>query len=677
MSTAANVIRYLETHNFKRENGNNWRGSSPWRNNSNSNGLVVTIDNDEHGTWYDHARDEGGSLYDFCERTGIEIEGQKRTEVADTKRSYKDLADYAKEHGVETSVFEAAGWKLVNRYDGEHKCERPALEFPTQGGRRFRFIDGLKPPFRHEGINGEPYKSCWYGFKNMPEIADASGLPLVLTNGEPSVVAAQHYGIPAVCVTSSGEKAIADYLLEELRSVWSGRIVIALDCDDKGRRTAQTLKDQLSDYVVSVVDLKLSDKGDLADFCKMHGPNAASNLMKLAKFEVAKDDTKQAAAAVELAQALNGLTAGIKGVSTREEAANLEVQIAKAEAAIARVKSNATVTQSVTASQVGQRVRSLYLKVRSGETKVAMSTGYDHWDRLMNGGFRNGLNVIAGIQGSGKSTLGASLAGRMIQRGLSGYMVTTEMSPDEWYTKLWASMARVQYDELVNGSYNAAYDESVTDMANRIDSTNTEFCEQSAPSVASIRPTILKLVAEKRIDFVMVDSATNMRAPGVSGDLFSQNKAVMDGLMELAREINRVAGPDALIPVIANVQANANEVKARDMKAPTMLDIFGGQTSSQNAGSMTVLHYPHWFVGQGYVRPEDADPDWPADRAMLIVRKMRFGKMVADQPCAVRFVSGMGHYHDERPIRSGIHGPKRKAIKSHHDADEEYDDIEF
>ncbi|MCA9914729.1 MAG: AAA family ATPase, partial [Anaerolineae bacterium] len=83
--------------------------------------------------------------------------------------------------------------------------------------------------------------------------------------------------LAAACVTS-GEKDIPADLVAELKRFATGiedlQIIIALDCDAKGQRVSLQIKDTLTAagfQSVRSVDLGLTDGGDLADFCRLHG----------------------------------------------------------------------------------------------------------------------------------------------------------------------------------------------------------------------------------------------------------------------------------------------------------------------------------------------------------------------------------------------------------------------
>lgn len=263
-STADAVLIHLQTFDLVDEGNGKYRSNSPLRSGSNSHAFCVKIDGPEHGTWIDQVSGESGSLYELAARLGV-TPSHGAAAPSTTKRGYRDLADYAAAHGVSASAYVAWGWSETTR-DG-----RPALTFPTQTGPRWRFLDGAKPTF----TSPAGYTPCWYGLTEAVILAQASGQPLVLCNGEPSVVAAQHHGVAACAITNSGERELPATLLAELRAVWAGEIIIALDCDTKGRTAAPKLAAQLG---ATIADLGGSQGFDLSDFCMLHGTQSIAAL---------------------------------------------------------------------------------------------------------------------------------------------------------------------------------------------------------------------------------------------------------------------------------------------------------------------------------------------------------------------------------------------------------------
>jgi hypothetical protein len=138
------------------------------------------------------------------------------------------------------------------------------------------FLDGEKPTYKPCEA-GSPL--VWYGLKKAVEMAQAAESPIVLCNGETSTLVAQHYDIPAFCKTGGENGNIPDDMLIELQSAWSGKVIIALDCDKQGRDAAEALSQYIPDSVV--IDLGFAEHGDLADFCKLYEKVSLQYLLHL------------------------------------------------------------------------------------------------------------------------------------------------------------------------------------------------------------------------------------------------------------------------------------------------------------------------------------------------------------------------------------------------------------
>jgi len=283
MSTWDKVQSVLARHNLKHERGDMWRCNSPLRPGSDSMAFTLNISDGEHGVWFDHAspNEDKGTLYDLAKLLNIDLPNIGTAE--ESKRAYTGLQEYAKLKGVPETAFTDMHWKAeLVTIKG-----RPAIEFPTRGGLRWRFVDGNKPYF----ISEPGYRRCWYGLQRAVEMAKALNKAVIFTNGEPSVVVGQHFGLPVTTITSGEKGTYPPELISQLKDIYSGEVVIALDCDYKGSASALQLKAQLAaaGFKVRAVNLGLGDKGDIADYCKLHGSAAAESVYTLPDLEVVKE----------------------------------------------------------------------------------------------------------------------------------------------------------------------------------------------------------------------------------------------------------------------------------------------------------------------------------------------------------------------------------------------------
>lgn len=213
---------------------------------------------------------------------------------------FAGLAAYAASRGVPAEVFERAGWSDAELYEypnakgGKSLTDeerltadrRRALRFETDAGPRWRLIDADKPApkYWHPYKTHEDHNKAWYKLAEAVALAAQRGY-LALVNGEASVVVAQSFGVPALCETGGGERETPPQLLQLLRALWQGPVVIALDCDKKGQTAAgkKAAQYRAAGYAdVRAIDLNLGAREDVADFCRLHGQGAAQALLACA-----------------------------------------------------------------------------------------------------------------------------------------------------------------------------------------------------------------------------------------------------------------------------------------------------------------------------------------------------------------------------------------------------------
>jgi hypothetical protein len=223
--------------------------------------------------------------------------------AAPATQGFADLAAYAASRGVPAEVFERAGWSdsqlwefeytdsrsgktLIGHTDDERRVYtrvRRALRLETDAGPRWRLIDEDQPKPKYWQRSGthKDHTKAWYKLGEALVLAAQVGY-LVLVNGEAGVIVAQHWGVPAVCETGGGEKLTPPQMLQTLRLVWTGPIIIALDCDDKGQKAATKKREQYrqAGYAdVRALDLALGPRDDIADFCRLHQADSVAQLL--------------------------------------------------------------------------------------------------------------------------------------------------------------------------------------------------------------------------------------------------------------------------------------------------------------------------------------------------------------------------------------------------------------
>lgn len=614
---AQQVLEKLAQFDLQREPGGEYRSNSPLRSGANSHSFHLKLD-DEGGTYYDHVSEERGTLYELATLLGLRITQQGQVE--DSLRAYRSLDEYAELHGVNADYLRKNGWSDVVQYQG-----RPALRFKTATGDRWRFIDGNNPKYKSVW----EYKSTWYGSVNALAAAKKGLNVLVLCNGEISTLVGQSYGVPALCFTGGSERGIPLDLLPQAEA-WSKmfQILIVLDCDRKGREAAPKIKAQLPSAVV--IELGLGEKGDLADFCKLHQYDSLRQLLSLqsqspmqqtAQVEVGMDTSSLAAALTQLAQ--------LRRLDEQErKRTDVAMLLAQAKAEIERIEAQTSKATIVSFADLARENRAaLEWAMAHPDPIQGLRTGIPSLDKGI-GGLLPEFYDVYGATGMGKSWACVTLAKSLITQA-AGIIVTTESKPNRWLTRLTACITGIAADRIETGMVSADEARRINDTYDMLEALHCHIVKDSRPSPAQVRSAVLKGLEQYDYKWVIVDSASNMVFPGAT-DIYSITSGVADGLQQLYLDTN--------LPVIATSQVK-REVSERKNKMPQLADGYGSGKIEHNAGVLLALYRHGYYVEKGMDTPH---PKFPNDMTLVNILKNRWRPTTNINSVCLTFLGGGG-----------------------------------
>ena len=593
MGTAQNVLAMLD---IVKADGGIYRCNSPFHPGSNSEALVIKVEDEEHGTFYNHAaaagEPESGTLYDLAKALGADIT-VGRSHVESTKRQYAGLDDYATMQGVSVDVFVSAGWKETTH------MKRPALTFATANGMRWRFLDGDKPHY----INPPAYEVCWYGLSRAIALATENKTPIILANGEASTVVAQHYNLPAFCKTA-GENRIPDNLLDELREKWQGEILIALDCDEKGRHVAQTIKsEQLPKSIV--VDLGLTDGGDLANFCKLHTTEVAPTLWRLKNKEA--DSAPIAVNSQPLSKAISELTRA--RLDKRGDIAEL---VNKAQYELDNLRSQVFRPPVLTQNQIITQA-AMNFSEKNGQSPDGISglrSGIRTIDTATKGFKPGTITTIIAATKHGKSTLVTSIAPALMRQA-AGLIVSTEISSEYYINKVISAGLNIPVSRINSGTCSADEQREVMKAYALFRQYEVDYMEKRSPYLSDIKTALD--AGNGKYKWLIIDSLSNLNSTEIG--IYASTRANSKGLVEIAGDYN--------LAVLQTVQIGRNK-KHSDVKIPGMNDATGAG-DVENDSDLLIALYNH----QVYVDSGDSQPDtnFPPKTAFVKVLADRWNSM--------------------------------------------------
>lgn len=610
-STADKILQYLERFELQGR-APHYNANSPLRPGSNSHGFTVTISDDEHGAYFDHVTGEKGSLYELAALLGIET--PKREQVEDTKCAYATLADYALMKGVPEQVFIDAGWVVHTYFD-----HRPCFKFPTAGGERYRFTDGNKPAFK--SIVG--FETCWYGLDRAVKLADKQ--PLILCNGEPSTIVAQHFGLPAFCMPGGENQNPTLDTITHLKRVWKGTIRIAMDCDETGKKAVRKFSEafKAANIGYSVIDLMLSDKGDLADFCKLHSQNLLADLNALPNAR-AYDLPEKPADVGDLAKMTRELVNIRKGESGEDQNEVLD----RLQDELNRLRKNKG--SVITFSQVSDEYKA-WVKDNLSHPGIVQGfkTGMTKFDDLVGGLDKGMMYGLLAETGMGKTTMIATITSNLANQA-SGLVIPTESRSIDWFNQLVAYRTAIPKHLMRQGRLEPAQAAMVFSTSALLERQKCSVIECQNPDVQQIIIEAQRAKDELGIQWIVLDCLSNVKASG-KDSIFNTVSEAADCAQALARM-------DLAVLFTSQV---GRSLEGRDNRMPTLHDGKGSGRIEENADVMFGLYNHDTLVKRGVKAPL---VDFPAGTIAVRCLKHRQLGEVEGKLIQLQFRGGIGVY---------------------------------
>lgn len=224
----------------------------------------------------------------------------------------------------------------------------------------------------------------------------------------------------------------------------------------------------------------------------------------------------------------------------------------------------------VEVTKFGEGTRERLMKRRENPEEVSgLPIGWKQWDKVTQGFANNDLAVFVAPSGVGKSTLLLNFAERLIQTGLKGLYIDTEMQNEEQEDRLLSILSGVPNEEIRNGfygqdtEYGRAEDKirKVDEATAYLEGDNACLWHINTPEFTIEKITALIKQYKKKydIDFVVFDY---IKMPS-SGSAMKENQSEWQQLGFLSSALKEVANM-LKIPVLTAVQTNRGGEKAQE-----------------------------------------------------------------------------------------------------------------
>ena len=268
---------------------------------------------------------------------------------------------------------------------------------------------------------------------------------------------------------------------------------------------------------------------------------------------------------------------------------NLQAQIIinTPEKALDAVKAIAEINAVTSVGDVLKTVQEDYpehVKVRE-EGVALLPTGEPSIDKLLGGGWRNGIYGIAGRPKQGKSMVMLHFARKLAEQGKTVLFVSYEMDKHQVYDRLQAAVFGVDSNEIAKNSFGTKFDGDKVKAGMNSMPAGLIVVSPVDRDVNDLH-RLIKRTEQKMggLDAVFVDYAQIMTLPKHNGSEAEMHAALSSRLQQMAMKVE--------LPVITGLQLRKPET-LNDKKVPGTNDIAGSDKYARDVVGILYIIRSH------------------------------------------------------------------------------------
>ena len=218
----------------------------------------------------------------------------------------------------------------------------------------------------------------------------------------------------------------------------------------------------------------------------------------------------------------------------------------------------------------------------NGQMPSGLSTGLSTLDELTRGLRKKTVTIVAGLPGSGKTTLGLQIAQHVACSGVGvGMVFSLEMPEEELGNRVLASLGGLDLKRLDDGSMRDEDWPKLTAAVNQIIDKPLFICDRSGLTVARIRSIARQVQREHGLDVIVIDYIGLIKSEGKAFNRTAELGSISTGIVNIAKELN--------VPVILLAQLNRDSTK-RPGKKPIASDLRDSGQIEADAHCIILVH---------------------------------------------------------------------------------------
>lgn len=244
---------------------------------------------------------------------------------------------------------------------------------------------------------------------------------------------------------------------------------------------------------------------------------------------------------------------------------------------------------------------------------VGTPSGFTKLDRLTSGWQKSELVIIAARPSMGKTAFALSMARNMaVDHAKYVAIFSCEMSSIQLVNRLIVAETEIPGDKIKNGRLNEEEWKQLDSRIKKLVQAPIFIDDTPAISIFELRAKCRRLMAQHKLDIVIVDYLQLMSGPDNAGSREQEVSNISRSLKSIAKELN--------VPILALSQLNRSVEMRGGTKRPQLSDLRESGAIEQDADMVVFIHRQEKF---GIPAFEDGSPT--KGIAEIILAKNRNG----------------------------------------------------
>ncbi|HNR41822.1 MAG TPA: replicative DNA helicase [Bacteroidales bacterium] len=237
---------------------------------------------------------------------------------------------------------------------------------------------------------------------------------------------------------------------------------------------------------------------------------------------------------------------------------------------------------------IKEAIREIEEAGKREDALVGIPSGFTKLDRLTSGWQKSELIIIAARPSMGKTAFALSMARNMaIDHGKKVAIFSCEMSSIQLVNRLIIAETDIPGEKIKNGRLSEEEWKQLDSRIKKLVQAPVFIDDTPAISVFELRAKCRRLMAQQKLDIVIVDYLQLMSGPDNAGSREQEVSSISRSLKSIAKELN--------VPILALSQLNRSVEIRGGSKRPLLSDLRESGAIEQDADMVVFIHRQEKF----------------------------------------------------------------------------------